>query len=98
MQQTLSKAREFFSLGLYGQALREVVVFLFAVDSIGSVFSRGLIWCGIALAILVGVDTYDKQHGEAVGLKSTLGAFLFFMGLGGVLMYLLFGFAPYVQT
>lgn len=84
--------------GLYSESLREVVLFLFAVDSIGSIFSRGAIWFAIAVAIISGVDTYDKHKGEAAGLKSTLGLFILFLVLGGALMYLLFGFTPYVTT
>lgn len=78
--------------------VREFAIFLFAVDSIGSIFTRGLIWFAIALAIIVGVDTYDKHKGEAVGLKSSVGLMVGFLVIGGVLMYLLFGFTPFVGT
>lgn len=90
--------KELWDKGLYRESLREVVLFLFAVDSIGSIFSRGAIWFAISIAIIAGVDTYDKHTGEAAGLKSTLGLFLVFLVLGGTLMYLLFGFTPYVTT
>ncbi len=98
MNGSWDKAKELWSKGLYGASLREIVIFLFAVDSIGSIFSRGILWFVIAVAIIAGVDTYDKHKGEAAGLKSTLGLFLVFLIFGGVLMFLLFGFAPYVTT
>jgi hypothetical protein len=98
MNDSLSRAKDFWASGMYGQSLRELVIFLFAVDSIGSIFSRGAIWFGIAIAIIAGVDTYDKKNGEAVGVKTNVGLFVGFLIVGGVLMYLLFGFAPYVST
>ncbi len=98
MNDSLARAKDFWTQGLYGQSLREIVIFLFAVDSVGSIFSRGIIWFGIAVAIIAGVDTYDKGKGEAVGVKTNVGLFVGFLIVGGVLMYLLFGFAPYVGT
>src|SRR5258708_1087654 len=98
MNDSLTRAKDLWTKGLYGQSLREIVIFLFAVYSIGSIFSRGLLWFAVAAAIIMGVDSYDHHKGEAAGLKSTLGLFLVFIVLGGVLMYLLFGFAPYVTT
>lgn len=98
MNDTLKRAQDFWSQGMYGQSLRELVIFLFAVDSIGSIFSRGIIWFGIAVAIIAGVDTYDKHKGEAIGVKTNVGLFVGFLIVGGILMYLLFGFAPYVGT
>lgn len=98
MNNAWALAKEYWSKGLYRESFREIAIFLFAVDSIGSIFSRGIIWFAIAISIIIGVDTYDKHKGEAVGVKSTLGLFLAFLVLGGVLMYLLFGFAPYVTT
>jgi hypothetical protein len=74
------------------------MVYLFAVDSIGSIFTRGLIWFAIAVAILAGVDTYDKHKGEAFGLKTDVGFFFLFLVLGGALIFLLFGFTPFLGT
>lgn len=85
-------------MGHYREALREIVIFLFAVDSIGSIFTRGAIWFGIAIAIMVGVDSFDKHKEDAAGLKSSLGFFLLFIVLGGALIYLLFGFVPFVTA
>ena len=98
MNNSWDLAKQFWSKGMYRESLREVAIYLFAVDSIGSIFSRGAIWFAIAIAIIAGVDTYDHHKGESAGLKSTLGLFLLFLILGGGLMYLLFGFAPFVTT
>lgn len=98
MNDTLTRFNAYWSQGQYREALREIVIFLFAVDSIGSVFSRGIIWFGIAMAVIVGVDTYDKHHGEGANLKASVGLFVAFLVLGGILMYLLFGFAPFVTS
>jgi hypothetical protein len=98
MNDTLSTFKKYWGLGQYREALREIVLFLFAVDSIGSIFTRGALWFGISIAIMVGVDSYDKHKGEAASVKSSLGFFLIFLILGGALMYLLFGFVPFVTT
>ncbi|PWU23862.1 hypothetical protein C5B42_01725 [Candidatus Cerribacteria bacterium 'Amazon FNV 2010 28 9'] len=98
MNDTLANFNKFWAAGQYREALREIVIFLFAVDSIGSIFTRGAIWFGIAIAIMIGVDSYDKHAGEATNLKSSVGFFLFFLALGGLLMYLLFGFVPFVGS
>lgn len=63
----------------------------FAVDSIWSVVTRGLIWLGIALVIIVSMDRPDPDQ-SIKDLKSNLGFFLMFLFLSGGLIYLLFGF------
>jgi len=63
----------------------------FAIDSIWSVVTRGLIWLGIALIIIVSMDKPDPQQ-SMKDLKSNLGFFLMFIFIGGGLIYMLFGF------
>ena len=63
----------------------------FAIDSIWSVVTRGLIWLGIALIIILSMDKPDPQQ-SMKDLKSNLGFFLMFIFIGGGLIYMLFGF------
>lgn len=71
--------------------LQNILQQAFAVDSIWSVVTRGLIWLGIALVIIVSMDKPDPDQ-SIKQLKSNLGFFLMFIFLGGGLIYLLFGF------
>ena len=73
------------------ELLQDIVRQAFAVDSIWSVVTRGLIWLGIALVIIISMDKPDPQQ-SIKDLKSNLGFFLMFLFLGGGLIYLLFGF------
>src|SRR5689334_3042708 len=98
MNQSLARAKTLFSNHQYREALREFFIFLFAVDSIGSIFMRAALWFGVAIAIMVGVDSYDRHTGEGANVKSSLGFFLLFIVLGGILTYFLFGFAPFLTT
>lgn len=98
MQGTLSRFSALWSQGKYRDAFREIVVFLFAVDSIGSIFTRAIIWFVIAAVIIVSMDTFSKNREPAANLKSNLGFFLLFLIVGGALLYLLFGFAPFLTT
>ncbi|HSW89546.1 MAG TPA: hypothetical protein VLH19_01605 [Patescibacteria group bacterium] len=98
MNPTLLRAQELWNGGKYGLAGREIIIFLFAVDSIGSVFVRGAIWFGIALVILASTDSFRKGSEEGVSLKSNLGFFFLFLILGGVLTFFLFGVAPFVTA
>jgi len=71
--------------------LQNILHQAFAIDSIWSVVTRGLIWLGIALVIIVSMDKPDPQQ-SIKDLKSNLGFFLMFLLVGGGLIYLLFGF------
>lgn len=98
MNKTLVKFQQFWATGQYREAFREIVIFMFAVDSIGSIFLRGGIWFGIAIVILASTDQFQKYQDTSTVLKTNLGFFLLFLFLGGGLMYLLFGFAPFLST
>jgi hypothetical protein len=71
--------------------VQEILRSAFAVDSIWSVVTRGVIWLAIALVIIVSMDKPDP-HQSVKDLKSNLGFFLMFTFLTGGLVYLLFGF------
>lgn len=71
--------------------VQEILRQAFAVDSIWSVVTRGVIWLAIALVIIVSMDKPDPQQ-SVKDLKSNLGFFLMFTILSGGLIYLLFGF------
>lgn len=94
MNTTLTKFQEFWSAGQYREAFREIVIFMFAVDSIGSIFLRGGIWFGIAIVIMASTDSFQKYQDAGTVLRTNLGFFLLFLIMGGGLMYLLFGFSP----
>lgn len=76
---------------------REIVIFMFAVDSVGSIFLRGGIWFGIAIVIMASTDQFQKYQDTGTVLRTNLGLFLLFLIVGGGLMYLLFGFAPVTE-
>jgi hypothetical protein len=73
------------------ELLQEILAKAFAVDSIWSVVTRGIIWLGIALVIIVSMDKPDPTE-SIKELKTNLGFFLMFIFLSGGLVYLLFGF------
>jgi hypothetical protein len=73
------------------ETLQDIVRQAFAIDSIWSVVTRGLIWLGIALVIIVSMDKPDPRE-SIKDLKTNLGFFLMFLMLGGGLIYMLFGF------
>lgn len=73
------------------EVLQEILQQAFAVDSIWSIVTRGLIWLGIALVVIVSMDKPDPDK-SIKDLKSNLGFFFFFTVLTGGLIYLLFGF------
>ncbi|MEP7167590.1 MAG: hypothetical protein ABI758_06475 [Candidatus Woesebacteria bacterium] len=98
MNDSLQKFSSFWGQGHYREALREVVIFLFAVDSVGSIFLRGGIWFGIAIVIMASTDSFQKYQNSGSVLRTNLGFFLLFLFVGGALMYLLFGFAPFLTT
>jgi hypothetical protein len=72
-------------------SLREIIISLFAVDSIWSVVLRGGVWLVIALVIIISTDTANVQE-SSVKLKKNLGFLLMFLVLSGGLIYLLFGY------
>jgi hypothetical protein len=74
--------------------MQEIIRSLFAVDSIWSVILRGAIWFGISIVIIISVDTVNKSGDSTKNVRANLGFFLLFLILLGVLLYLLFGFAP----
>ena len=98
MNSTLTKIQEDLATGQIGQALRDVVIFMFAVDSIGSIFLRGSIWFGIAIVIMASTDHFQKYQEAGSVLRTNLGFFLLFLVVGGALMYLLFGITPLTST
>ena len=71
--------------------LRNILQQAFAVDSIWSVVTRGVIWLGIALVIMVSMDKPNPDE-SIKDLKTNLGFFLMFIFLTSGLIYLLFGF------
>ncbi len=73
------------------ELLQELLHQAFAIDSIWSVVTRGLIWLAIALIIIVSMDKPDPNE-SIKDLKSNLGFFFMFIMLTGGLIYLLFGF------
>ncbi|MFH2118297.1 MAG: hypothetical protein ABII10_00980 [Candidatus Paceibacterota bacterium] len=73
------------------EILREILQKAFAIDSIWSIVTRGVIWLGIALVIIVSMDKPDPDK-SLKDLKSNLGFFLMFILLTSGLVYLLFGF------
>ncbi len=94
MNSTLQKFQEFWASGQYVNAVREIVIFMFAIDSVGSIFLRGGIWFGIAIVIMASTDQFQKYQDSDTALRTNLGFFLLFLVIGGTLMYLLFGFSP----
>lgn len=73
--------------------LRPYVEQLFAVDSVWSVVLRFAIWAVIGLTIIASVDAVRPDQ-QSRNLKSNLGLFLLILVLGGVMIWLLFGFIP----
>lgn len=71
-------------------AIRDLVIKAFAVDSMWSIVVRAAIWAVIALVIIVSVDNPDSTMASKK-LKANLGFFTMFMILSGGLIYLLFG-------
>jgi hypothetical protein len=98
MNSSLAKFNAYWAQGRFREALREIVIFLFAVDSVGSIFLRGGIWFGIAIIIMASTDQFQKVQDSGTMLRTNLGFFLLFLIVGGGLMYLLFGFAPFLTT
>jgi hypothetical protein len=81
-----------FLLSLQEQ-VRPIVASLFAVDSIGSVILRFVIWGVIALTIIISMDVANPEK-HMKSFKANLGLTLLFLVLGGVAIWLLFGFTP----
>ncbi len=98
MNSTLQKVQELWSSHQYVNAIREVVIFMFAIDSVGSIFLRGGIWFGIAIVIMASTDQFQKYQDTGSTIRTNLGFFLLFLCVGGALMYLLFGFSPLSST
>ncbi len=70
--------------------IRDLVDKAFAVDSIWSIVTRGVIWTVIALIIIINVDNQSTDSSNKK-LKANLGFFSMFLLLFGGLTYLLFG-------
>ena len=75
------------------EQLRPFFESLFAVDSVWSIVIRFVIWGVIALTIIASVDSMSSGE-RTRNLKSNLGLLLLFLILGGVMIFLLFGFVP----
>lgn len=73
------------------EALRQLIVSLFAVDSVWSVVLRGILWLAISLVIIISTDAPNYATTQRK-LKSNLGFFLLFLIVTGGLIYLLFGY------
>lgn len=71
-------------------AIRDLIISAFAVDSMWSIVVRGGIWIVIALIIIVSVDNPNADL-QSNKLKANLGFFTMFLLLSGGLIYLLFG-------
>ena len=98
MNSTITKFQDHWAAGQYASAFREIVIFMFAIDSVGSIFLRGGIWFGIAIVIMASTDQFQRYQDSGTTLKTNLGFFLLFLVIGGTLMYLLFGFSPFSST
>jgi len=72
-------------------ALPEIARSLFAVDSIWSIVFRAAIWFGVALVIIVSVDSVQSER-SMKSLKANLGFFFLFIIMSSVLVYTLFGY------
>lgn len=79
--------------GSFALQVKSILQTLFAVDSFWSVIFRFTIWGVIAVTIIISVDTV-RADSRNKNLKSNLGLFLLFLILGGVLIWILFGFIP----
>lgn len=95
---TISAFKDYWAAGQYSQAFREIVIFMFAIDSVGSIFLRGGIWFGIAIVIMASTDQFQRFQDSGTALRTNLGFFLLFLVVGGALMYLLFGFSPFSSS
>lgn len=78
------------------QTLTPIFSQAFAVDSIWSVVLRFVLWAVIGVVIIASVDAV-RPSDQARNLKSNLGLFLLILVLGGLAIYLLFGFIPGVS-
>lgn len=63
---------------------------IFAVDSVWSVVTRGLIWIIAVIILAYGADEGHKRK----QLKNEAGLFFFFLTSTGILIYVIFGFVP----
>lgn len=66
------------------------LVEVLAVDSIGSVIIRGLVWLIAVIILAYGADENLHQR----DIKSHVGFFFFFLFVTGALVYLIFGVIP----
>ena len=76
------------------EMISELLTKAFTIDSIWGIAIRGGIWFLIAIVIIISVG--NSKNGNNIGndLKSNLGFFLMFLILGGILLFLLFGYTP----
>ena len=73
--------------------MRDFLFSIFSVNSVWSVVVRGLIWIGAVLTLAYGAD---EGH-QRIQIKNEAGMFFFFLITTGVLIYVIFGFAPTFQ-
>ncbi|MFC1653275.1 hypothetical protein ACFL1M_00310 [Patescibacteria group bacterium] len=70
--------------------MSDLIKGIFAVDSVWSVITRGLIWIVAVIILAYGADEGHKRK----RIKNEVGLFFLFLSGSGVLVYLIFGFAP----
>ncbi len=70
--------------------MREFLINIFAVDSVWSVVTRGLVWIIAVIIMAYGADEGHKRK----RIKNETGLFFLFLTTTGVLVYLIFGFVP----
>lgn len=72
----------------------ETLINLVAVDSIGSIIIRGLIWLVLVSIIAVGTAQGKKMS----QIRNETGLFLLFIVLTGVSIYFVFGIIPTISS
>ncbi|OGV92759.1 hypothetical protein A3B57_01975 [Microgenomates group bacterium RIFCSPLOWO2_01_FULL_47_10] len=70
--------------------MREFLISIFAVDSVWSVITRGLVWIGAVIILAYGADEGHQRK----QLKNEAGLFFLFLFSTGALVYFIFGFVP----
>ena len=72
----------------------EAIVGLVAVDSIGSIIARGLIWLALVSIVAIGTAKGYKLS----RIKTEAGFFMLFIVLTGIIIYMVFGIIPTVSS
>lgn len=76
------------------ELIEELLAKAFTIDTIWGVAIRGGIWFLIAIVIIISVSNSRDGDDAGKNLRSNLGFLLMFLILGGILLFLLFGYTP----